>query len=133
MKLLSSQINHHTICPYVAENRGEFLEKLQRARSQLKVNFVSQPVLSRPGTTRLVVGNWALSSRKESELCIHNSDGQQQATILREDLPGFIFESNRGTKHSFTAETSLGIRGVSHYISVILLMLKSLRSHDYFS
>ncbi|XP_032682622.1 E3 ubiquitin-protein ligase HECTD1 isoform X8 [Odontomachus brunneus] len=91
-----------------SENRGEFLEKLQRARSQLKVNFVSQPVLSRPGTTRLVVGNWALSSRKESELCIHNSDGQQQATILREDLPGFIFESNRGTKHSFTAETSLG-------------------------
>lgn len=34
--------------------------------------------------------------------------GFQQATILREDLPGFIFESNRGTKHSFTAETSLG-------------------------
>jgi hypothetical protein len=33
---------------------------------------------------------------------------QQQATILREDLPGFIFESNRGTKHSFIAETSLG-------------------------
>ncbi|KAI5744743.1 hypothetical protein M8J76_004851 [Diaphorina citri] len=47
------------------ENRGEFLEKLTRARSQ-------------------------------------------QATIIREDLPGFIFESNRGTKHSFTAETSLG-------------------------
>ncbi|KAG7213737.1 hypothetical protein KM043_002970 [Ampulex compressa] len=90
------------------ENRGEFLEKLQRARSQVKPNSVSQPVLSRPGTTRLVVGNWALSSRKESELCIHNSDGQQQTTILREDLPGFIFESNRGTKHSFTAETSLG-------------------------
>jgi hypothetical protein len=32
----------------------------------------------------------------------------QQATILLEDLPGFIFESNRGTKHSFIAETSLG-------------------------
>ena len=32
----------------------------------------------------------------------------QQATVLKEDLPGFIFESNRGTKHSFTAETSLG-------------------------
>ncbi|XP_051170118.1 E3 ubiquitin-protein ligase HECTD1 isoform X4 [Leptopilina boulardi] len=90
------------------ENRGEFLEKLQRARSQVKPNSVSQPILSRPGATRLVVGNWALSSKKESELSIHNSDGQQQATILREDLPGFIFESNRGTKHSFTAETSLG-------------------------
>lgn len=32
----------------------------------------------------------------------------QQSTILKEDLAGFIFESNRGTKHSFTAETSLG-------------------------
>nr|CAD7398859.1 unnamed protein product [Timema cristinae] len=92
------------------ENRGEFLEKLQRARAQVKPNTASQPVLSRPGPTRLVVGNWALTSRKEGELHIHNSDGQQvgQATILREDLPGFIFESNRGTKHSFTAETSLG-------------------------
>ncbi|XP_053597850.1 E3 ubiquitin-protein ligase HECTD1 isoform X1 [Microplitis demolitor] len=92
----------------IAESRGEFLEKLQRARGQVKPNTVSQPVLSKPGPTRLVVGNWALSSRKECEMCIHNSDGQQQATILREDLPGFIFESNRGTKHSFTAETSLG-------------------------
>nr|CAD7405775.1 unnamed protein product [Timema poppensis] len=91
-----------------SENRGEFLEKLQRARAQVKPNTASQPVLSRPGPTRLVVGNWALMSRKEGELHIHNSDGQQQATILREDLPGFIFESNRGTKHSFTAETSLG-------------------------
>ena len=32
----------------------------------------------------------------------------QQAIVLKEDHPGFIFESNRGTKHSFTAETSLG-------------------------
>lgn len=39
---------------------------------------------------------------------IQNSDGQQQTTILKEELPGFIFESNRNTKHSFTAETSLG-------------------------
>ncbi|KAK7791453.1 hypothetical protein R5R35_010932 [Gryllus longicercus] len=94
-----------------SENRGEFLEKLQRARAQVKPNTASQPVLSRSGPTRLVVGNWTLASRKEGELHIHNSDGQQvgiQATILREDLPGFIFESNRGTKHSFTAETSLG-------------------------
>ncbi|XP_046388843.1 E3 ubiquitin-protein ligase Ufd4 isoform X5 [Ischnura elegans] len=90
------------------ENRGEFLEKLQRARSAVKPNSPSQPILSHPGPIRLVVGNWSLASRKEGELHIHNSDGQQQATILREELPGFIFESNRGTKHSFTAETSLG-------------------------
>ncbi|XP_069975690.1 E3 ubiquitin-protein ligase HECTD1 isoform X13 [Penaeus vannamei] len=91
-----------------AENRSEFLEKLQRAKSAVRPGSPSQPVLSTPGPARLVIGNWSLQCKKEGELHIHNSDGQQQATILREDLPGFIFESNRNTKHSFTAETSLG-------------------------
>ncbi|XP_071078576.1 E3 ubiquitin-protein ligase HECTD1-like isoform X2 [Haliotis cracherodii] len=90
-----------------SENRGEFLEKLQRARSQIKAGTPSQPIMTHQCANRLVVGNWALTCKKEGEVQIHNSDGQQ-ATILREDLPGFIFESNRGTKHSFTAETSLG-------------------------
>ncbi|XP_070578129.1 E3 ubiquitin-protein ligase HECTD1-like isoform X7 [Ptychodera flava] len=91
-----------------SESRGEFLEKLQRARGQVKAGTSSQPVLSSPGPAKLVVGNWSLSCRKDGELTIQNSDGQQQATVLREELPGFVFESNRGTKHSFTAETSLG-------------------------
>ncbi|RVE51966.1 hypothetical protein evm_003432 [Chilo suppressalis] len=89
------------------ENRGEFIDKLQRARASVK-NAVPQPILSKPGPAKLILGNWALSCKKEKELQIHNTDGQQQTTILREDLPGFIFESNRGTKHSFTAETFLG-------------------------
>lgn len=54
------------------------------------------------------VGNWAMACKKEGELSIHNTDGQQQTTILKDDLPGFLFESNRGTRHSFTAETTLG-------------------------
>lgn len=94
-----------------SENRGEFLEKLQRARGQIKQGAVSHPVLTHVSSQRLVVGNWTLACKKEGELHIHNSDGQQvcdQSTILKEDLAGFIFESNRGTKHSFTAETSLG-------------------------
>lgn len=91
------------------ENRGEFLEKLQRARAAVRTTNNSIPILSKTGPTRLVVGNWSLTSRKDAEIHIHNSDGQQQTTILREDLPGFIFESNRGTKHSFIAETSLGM------------------------
>lgn len=90
------------------ENRGEFLEKLTRARGQVKANSLSYPILSMVGTAKIAVGNWSLSCQKTGELYIHNSDGHQQATIIREDLPGFIFESNRGTKHSFTAETSLG-------------------------
>ncbi|XP_078134070.1 E3 ubiquitin-protein ligase HECTD1 isoform X1 [Sander vitreus] len=90
-----------------SESRSEFLEKLQRARSQVKPVTVSQPILSSVGPTKLTVGNWSLTCLKDGEIAIHNSDGQQ-ATILKEDLPGFVFESNRGTKHSFTAETSLG-------------------------
>lgn len=90
-----------------AESRSEFLEKLQRARSQVKPVTTSQPILTIVSPTKLTVGNWSLTCLKEGEIAIHNSDGQQ-ATILKEDLPGFVFESNRGTKHSFTAETSLG-------------------------
>ncbi|PIK60002.1 putative E3 ubiquitin-protein ligase HECTD1 isoform X1 [Apostichopus japonicus] len=91
-----------------SESRSEFVEKLQRARNQVRPGAPSQPILTAKGPTKLVVGNWSLQCIKEGELIIHNSDGQQQATILKEDLAGFIFESNRGTKHSFTAETSLG-------------------------
>ncbi|GFR88010.1 E3 ubiquitin-protein ligase HECTD1 [Elysia marginata] len=95
-----------------SENRGEFLDKLQRARSHIKMGTVSQPILTKAGPTRLTVGNWTLSSKKDGELQIQNTEGQnaegQQATILREDHMGFVFESNRSTKHCFTAETTLG-------------------------
>lgn len=94
-----------------SENRGEFLDKLQRVRTQIKPGTISQPVFPtgfKDAAVRLTVGNWSLSSVRDGELVIQNSDGQQQATILREDLPGFLFESNRGTKHTFTAETALG-------------------------
>lgn len=99
-----------------SENRGEFLDKLQRVRTQIKPGTPSQalfPSTKEPSSgvaqqQRLTVGNWSLTSIKDGELIIQNSDGQQQATILREDLPGFVFESNRGTKHTFTAETALG-------------------------
>ncbi|XP_076156934.1 E3 ubiquitin-protein ligase HECTD1 isoform X13 [Alosa pseudoharengus] len=99
-----------------SESRSEFLEKLQRARSQVKPVTASQPILSAVGPTKLTVGNWSLTCLKEGEIAIHNSDGQQ-ATILKEDLPGFVFESNRGTKHSFTAETSLGKSEGSEFVT----------------
>lgn len=73
----------------------------------MKLGTPSQTLLSAPGQLKLTVGNWSLSCNKEKEVSIHNSDGQQ-ATVLREDLAGFVFESNRGTKHTFSAETSLG-------------------------
>lgn len=60
-----------------AENRGEFLEKLQRVRGQVKPGTPSQPILSKSGNTRLSVGNWTLACKKDGELQIQNSDGQQ--------------------------------------------------------
>ncbi|XP_066922502.1 E3 ubiquitin-protein ligase HECTD1-like [Clytia hemisphaerica] len=89
------------------ESRTEFLEKLQRARASVPSSAVSQPILSALGGETLIVGNWTLSCKQEHQLHVINTDGQQ-ATILKEDLPGFLFESNRGTKHTFTAEISLG-------------------------
>ncbi|XP_037958310.1 E3 ubiquitin-protein ligase Ufd4 isoform X2 [Teleopsis dalmanni] len=89
------------------ENRGEFLEKLIRARSAVRAGTSSQPILPTVSVLRLVVGNWVLQSQKPNQLQIHNTEGHQ-VTILQDDLPGFIFESNRGTKHTFTAETTLG-------------------------
>ncbi|XP_055917431.1 E3 ubiquitin-protein ligase Ufd4 isoform X1 [Eupeodes corollae] len=89
------------------ENRGEFLEKLLRARSAVRPGTPSQPILPTVSVLRLVVGNWVLQSQKQNQLHIHNSEGHQ-VTILQDDLPGFIFESNRSTKHTFTAETTLG-------------------------
>ncbi|XP_014790157.1 E3 ubiquitin-protein ligase HECTD1 [Octopus bimaculoides] len=91
-----------------SENRGEFVEKLQKARSQIRSGTMSQPIVSKPDAASLIVGNWVLMCKKTGEMQIHNSDGQQQSTLLGEDLPGFIFVSNRGTRHSFTAETTLG-------------------------
>ncbi|XP_013098355.1 E3 ubiquitin-protein ligase Ufd4 isoform X3 [Stomoxys calcitrans] len=89
------------------ENRGEFLEKLLRARSAVRPGTPSQPILPTVSVLRLVVGNWVLQSQKPNQLQVHNTEGHQ-VTILQDDLPGFIFESNRGTKHTFTAETTLG-------------------------
>lgn len=67
-----------------SENRGEFLEKLQRARNQVKAGAVSQSILSTASAARIVIGNWTLTCRKDGELTVQNIDGAQQTTVLRE-------------------------------------------------
>lgn len=44
---------------------------------------------------------------------------------MQDDLPGFIFESNRGTKHTFTAETTLGPDFASGWANVRKKKLRS--------
>lgn len=100
----------------MTENRGEFLEKLQRARSGVRTGSTAQSILSAVGAPRLVVGNWMLSFQKEGNLHINNTESQQ-VTILQDDLPGFIFESNRATKHTFRAESNLGTDFASGWLT----------------
>jgi len=59
------------------ENIIEFIEKYLKAKVFVKLNTVSQPILSTPGLNRIAVGNWILISKKDCELSIQNSDGLQ--------------------------------------------------------
>ena len=56
-------------------------------------------------------------------MSIVNTEGQMQSTILKEDFPGFLFESNRGTKHSFKA-------GVVRHVAGDVLMQFHLLNPD---
>ena len=105
-----------------SESRTEFLDKLQRARGAVPSTAISQPILTSTGTETITVGNWTLNCRQENQLVVINTDGQQ-ATILKEELPGFLFESNRGTKHTFTAETTLGLYWFLLIISATLHLI----------
>ena len=64
------------------ENRVEFLEKLQRVCGQIRSNTTVQPLLSHPGSCRLAIGNWSLSSQKEGEIAVRNSDGTRVSYML---------------------------------------------------
>ena len=74
-----------------AENRGEFLEKLQRVRGQVKTGSNSQPILSKSGPTRLIIGNWTLMCKKDGELQIQNSDGQQVTAVSNDSFTSVAY------------------------------------------
>lgn len=74
------------------ENRGEFLEKLQRARAAVRQGQPSQPILTNPGPHKIIVGNWVLQSQKEQQLHIHNSEGHQVSAFIS-TVDGFLTEN----------------------------------------
>jgi E3 ubiquitin-protein ligase HECTD1 len=93
-----------------SDTRAEFLEKLQRARAAVPTGTPLYTILSvERASNTITVGNWLLTSVEENELTVTNREGSAQKMTIREDLPGFVFESNRQTRHSFTAESTLGI------------------------
>uniref|UniRef100_H2Z0Z7 E3 ubiquitin-protein ligase n=1 Tax=Ciona savignyi TaxID=51511 RepID=H2Z0Z7_CIOSA len=107
---------NYLLPPYLSvvclpESRSEFLDKLQRSFMEASTTeglASNLPRCSRkPGSLKLAAGNCVTHS-KEDELLVTNTDGQQ-ATILKKDLSGFLFESNRGTRHAFTPESLLSM------------------------
>lgn len=78
--LFKTDINNEIyiiILIYCLENKTEFIEKYLKAKVFVKLNTLSQPIVSTPGLNRIAVGNWILISKKDGELSIQNSDGLQ--------------------------------------------------------
>lgn len=59
---------------FSTEYRSEIQEKLHAVRqSQMETGPPSQPILSVPGSTPLVVGPWSLLCKRNGEIRVHNS------------------------------------------------------------
>ncbi|CAF1239989.1 unnamed protein product [Adineta ricciae] len=114
------------------ENRHDFIDKLQRLKQQVldgigqekneeevKSNdeqtqqhqqiMIARTIFTSDTSNErtITVGNWTFECNGPTQLRVHNVEGEQ-ITILEQGQPGFVFESNRGTRHTYHAQMSLG-------------------------
>ncbi|CAF2147618.1 unnamed protein product, partial [Rotaria magnacalcarata] len=94
------------------ENRHEFIEKFRRLKQDVlegveqekddeKQNvIIARTIFTSDATSEktITIGNWILRCDGPTQLRIHNIEGEQ-VTILEHGERGFIFESNRRTRH----------------------------------
>jgi len=73
------------------ENKMEFIEKYLKAKVFVKLNTISQPILSNPGINRIAVGNWFLISRNNNKLNIQNSDSLEVYLFIYDKFTCFPF------------------------------------------
>uniref|UniRef100_H2Z0Z9 E3 ubiquitin-protein ligase n=1 Tax=Ciona savignyi TaxID=51511 RepID=H2Z0Z9_CIOSA len=97
-----------------SESRSEFLDKLQRSFMEASTTeglASNLPRCSRkPGSLKLAAGNCVTHSATRRTNCWSLTQMDSRwATILKKDLSGFLFESNRGTRHAFTPESLLSM------------------------
>ncbi|CAF1193643.1 unnamed protein product [Rotaria magnacalcarata] len=111
-----------------SENRHDFIDKLQRLKQQVldgiehgkndenikAIDVEQQLMIARTLFTSdtsnertITVGHWTFECNGPTQLRIHNVEGEQ-VTIIEQGQPGFIFESNRGTRHTYHAQSTLG-------------------------
>lgn len=92
------------------ETRAEFVSKLQKAKAAVPAGNATRTIFSNATPGRAIdSGNWVIACTVPNELVIKNQEGSQQRLLIKEDLPGFIFESNKHSRQSFTAESTLGL------------------------
>uniref|UniRef100_A0A915DET1 E3 ubiquitin-protein ligase n=1 Tax=Ditylenchus dipsaci TaxID=166011 RepID=A0A915DET1_9BILA len=90
-------------------NRGEFITKIQKAKQAVPAGNQIKSIFTVPRSSRKIdSGNWQISCTEAGTLVIHNREGSQQKTVIKEDLPGFVFESKH-SRQQFTAESTLGL------------------------
>jgi E3 ubiquitin-protein ligase HECTD1 len=93
-----------------ADTRAEFIEKIQKAKAVVPSGGQTKSICTvpRPSAKPVESGNWQLTSSELKTLTITNREGVQQKLSIKDDLPGFVFESSRQQKQLFTAESTLG-------------------------
>ncbi|KAI6206878.1 HECT-type E3 ubiquitin transferase [Aphelenchoides besseyi] len=124
--------------PDNAETRGEFVRKFQNLRTQAGGNGATpKPIFTQPDPRQIESGNWRLLCTKADELVLMNVEngGEKvsetltsgpstassstsagtssetanvQRIIIKEDLPGFLFEASKFSTRKFVAEMTLG-------------------------
>ncbi|KAI6211923.1 HECT-type E3 ubiquitin transferase [Aphelenchoides besseyi] len=124
--------------PDNAETRGEFVRKFQNLRTQAGGNGATpKPIFTQPDPRQIESGNWRLLCTKADELVLINvENGGEKASetltsgpstassstsagtssetaniqriIIKEDLPGFLFEASKFSTRKFVAEMTLG-------------------------
>lgn len=90
------------------DSRIEFITKFQKSKAETGESN-TKTIFSLPKTARKIeLGNWRIGSSELGVLCITNTEGNQQRIIVKNEHPGFVFESGKHQKKTFAAESVLG-------------------------
>lgn len=90
-------------------SRAEFVAKFLRAKNCIPTGIQTRTIFTNPHASRKIdSGNWQIGCIESGQLIITNQEGGEQRLIIKEDLPGFVFETTKSNAQCFSAESTLG-------------------------
>lgn len=102
------------------KTRAEFIAKIQKAKAAVQPGQTLKTIFSEAQPTQKIdSGNWQISCTENGVLTLTNREGNQQKLLIKEDMPGFIFESRKYNRQVFSTDSTLG----KHY-SLIFLYIR---------